>query len=324
MKGKDVKGLFKTWSVKTGAILLAAALTIGGNVWIEQRNSTPIPELVTFVDADGTITITEEEVPLAAPKVTVTTKTKKKTKKIRMKKAAKKTYSKRKNSKKTKTNKTSTANTTTTTKTVTNTNVVNQYKKGSRINTQTTTIKTTVTKTVVTKQNASSVSVPTSAVVDDTKKISGEISVEKAAPKLDTRVKEAFETLGFKIEINPKVSYAGVFDARMQSITLRAADNTVYHEMGHFLGFLAGNADRSAAFQKVYAAEKAKYTAPNRAYVLSSPSEYFAESFKDYTLNPSELKQNRPKTYAAITEALNKITTEHVAKVKSVYEIIWS
>lgn len=317
MKCESVKRRWKTRTVKTGAIFLAASLAIGGGVWIKQKNSTPIPELVTFVDADGTITISEDEVPLAAaPKVTVTTKTRKKIKKIRMKTAARKTYSKKKNSRKTKTNKTSTASKTTTTKTVTNTNVVNQYKKGSKINTQTTTIKTTVTKTVVTRQ--------TGTASSDTKNVSGEIAVEKAAPKLDERLKNAFETLGFKIEINPNVSYAGVFDARMQLITLKSAGDTVYHEMGHFLGFLAGNVDRSAAFQKVYTEEKAKYTASNKAYVLSSPSEYFAESFKNYTLNPSELKQNRPKTYAAITEALNKITTAHVAKVQAVYQVIWS
>lgn len=330
MKRESVKNLFKKWSLKTGAILLATAIAIGGNVWIEQQNASQVPELVTFVDSEGTISIEEEEVPLAVPKVTVTTKTSKKTKKIKMKKAAKKTYSKKKKQKKTKTNKTSTAKETTTTKTVTDTNIINKYKKGSRINTQTTTVKTTVTKTVVTRQTASAGPSQTSTASDDQNTGStqnrigaGVVSIDRAAPAVDARVKNAFETLGFRIEINPEVSYSGVFDARLQMITLKSAGDTVYHELGHFTAFLAGNIDRSAAFLQVYAEEKSKYTAYNKAYVLSSASEYFAESFKNYTLNPSELKQNRPKTYAAIVQALEKITDAHVAKVGAAYQAIW-
>lgn len=329
MKGERVKELFRKLSVKTGAMVLATALVISGSVWVDQNNRTPIPELVTFVDSDGTILIEEEEVPLAAPKVTVSTKTSKKTKKIKMKKASKKTYSKKKTSTKTTTKQSKNSGATTTIQTVKATNVVNKYKKGSKINTQTTTVKTTVTKTVVSKDTSSkSSSNTTSSSAKTTNKNASAEPTQAAAAKIasaaDARVINAYNTLGFRIEINPRVSYAGLFDARTRTITLREQNDTVYHELGHFLAFIAGNADRSASFQKVYAAEKSKYTAANKAYVLSTPSEYFAESFKNYTLNPAELKANRPQTYAAIEAAVNTITNDHVAKVAGVYKSVWN
>lgn len=37
---------------------------------------------------------------------------------------------------------------------------------------------------------------------------------------------------------------------RHEPITLKQADETVYHELGHFLAFVAGNIDTSAAFQQ--------------------------------------------------------------------------
>lgn len=335
MKGERVKELFRKLSVKAGAMVLATALVIGGSVWVDQKNSTPIPELVTFVDSDGTILIEEEEVPLATPKVTVSTKTSKKTKKIKMKKASKKTYSKKKTSKKTTTKQSTSSSATTTTQTVTATNVVNKYKKGSKINTQTTTVKTTVTKTVVSNQTsskssstASSTSASTNTAANTNNKTVSteptEVAAAKIASAADARVINAYNTLGFKIEINPRVSYAGLFDARTRTITLREQNDTVYHELGHFVAFIAGNVDRSSSFQQVYAAEKSKYTAANKAYVLSTPSEYFAESFKNYTLNPAELKANRPQTYAAIEAAVNTITSDHVAKVAGVYKSVWN
>lgn len=339
MKGERVRELFRKWSVKTGAMVLATALVIGGSVWVDQRNSTPIPELVSFVDADDTISVVEEEVPLATPQVTVSTKTTRKTKKIKMKKAAKKTYSKSTNKKKTTTKKSSSSSAITTTKTVTATNVVNKYKKGSKINTQVTTVKTTITKTVVNKEtsSASAASSTETSTSTNTNTSTGTAqntssgtsagvttaSIEAAAPLADSRVISAYKALGFKIEVNPSVSYAGYFDARTQSITMKELNDTIYHELGHFLAFVAGNVDRSASFQQVYAAEKSKYTASNKAYVLSTASEYFAESFKNYTLNPSELKANRPQTYAAIEAAVNTITSDHVTRVANAYKAVW-
>lgn len=150
------------------------------------------------------------------------------------------------------------------------------------------------------------------------------VKVNKVAPKANKKVRDAFNKLGFKIYVNSTVkNYTGYFNARDRKITLIASDNTVYHELGHFLAFVVGNADQTATFKKVYNAEKSKVTAFNKAYVTQNASEYFAESFKDYTMNNSKLKSTRPKTYAAIKSALSKLTNAQVAKIQKVYGPLW-
>ena len=150
------------------------------------------------------------------------------------------------------------------------------------------------------------------------------VKVNKVAPKANKKVRDAFNKLGFKIHVNSTVkNYTGYFNARDRKITLIASDNTVYHELGHFLAFVVGNADQTAAFKKIYNAEKSKVTAFNKAYVTQNASEYFAESFKDYTLNNSKLKSTRPKTYAAIKSALSKLTSAQIAKIQKIYGPLW-
>lgn len=69
--------------------------------------------------------------------------------------------------------------------------------------------------------------------------------------------------------------------------------------------------------------KKALYTAYNKSYVTQNSAEYFAESVKEFTLNPAALKSARPKTYEAVKEAMDKLTDDRVAKVKKVYSMIW-
>lgn len=124
--------------------------------------------------------------------------------------------------------------------------------------------------------------------------------------------------------IDSSVSYSGYFDAKKQLITLKSADETIYHELGHFLAFIAGNVDTSSAFVAVYNSEKDLVTAYNKSYVTQDSSEYFAESFKDYTLDAASLQASRPQTYAAIEAALEKVTTAQVTKIATVYASIWN
>ena len=65
------------------------------------------------------------------------------------------------------------------------------------------------------------------------------------------------------------------------------------------------------------------YTAYNKSYVTQNSAEYFAESVKEFTLNPAALKSARPKTYESVKEAMDKLTDDRVAKVKKVYSMIW-
>lgn len=325
MKGKKVSELFQKTSTKVGSILLATAIVFGASMYALDSGNT-VPELVTFVDTEDVIEIAEDETPLTAPKVTKSTKVTKKTKKIKLKKASKKTYSKKgKSTTKKKTATSKAGSTTTTTETVTATSILNKYKKGSKTQTRVTTTKTTVTKTVLTAASKPATSAgKTAANTGTSKPAASTVTVNSAAPRVDSRVSGAFNTLGFKIVINSGVSYSGLFDARTRTITLKQLDTTIYHELGHFVAFVAGNVDTSSAFQEVFNQEKSKYTAYNKSYVLSSSSEYFAESFKNYTENPASLQAQRPQTYAAIETALSKITSSQVSKLATVYASIWN
>ena len=218
----------------------------------------------------------------------------------------------------------------TTTETLTATNVTNAYKKGSKIDTRVTTVKTTVIKTVAPTGTAAATGTATTTATKATTAgtasaaQNGEIAITQIAPLVSGNVTSAFQKLGFKIVINSGVSYSGLCDARTRTVTLKRADNTVYHELGHFVAFVAGNIDTSSAFQSIYNREKSLYTDYNKSYVLSSSSEYFAESYKNYILNPTQLKNSRPETYAAIENALSRVTDAQASRILSVYGALWN
>lgn len=334
MKGKKVKELFRKKAVRFGSLLLAAVVLVGGGILVyDHQSKKGVPELVTYVDTDSNVTISSDAVPLGeAPKVKTKTTQKTKKKKVKLKTKAKRTYTKKKKPKsKTRTKTTNKKNETITVKTVTLVTTTERYKKGSKYKTVVTTTKKVVTTTTVKKDNSSiqhntpniSTGTGTSTSGSPSTVVNGEISIAKAAPKVDSRVSHAFTTLGFKIYINSGVYYSGLCDTKTRTITLRSANDTSYHELGHFLAFIAGNADKNTEFQAIYNQEKGKYTAINKAYATQNSSEYFAESFKEYTISPTELQKSRPNTYNAIVNALSKVTDQQLAKVQSVYGPIW-
>ena len=151
----------------------------------------------------------------------------------------------------------------------------------------------------------------------------GTSAIRTAAPEADNALLEAFDELGFTFKVDASYQYTGVFDARTRVIILRYNDDNVYHELGHFLAFVAGNYDVSSAFKDVYNREKSLYTGRNQAYILKNSSEYFAESYRNYVLNKSELKSQRPLTYGAIETALGRVTDIQIDKIRNYYSGIW-
>lgn len=171
------------------------------------------------------------------------------------------------------------------------------------------------------KANAASTKKVESISMDSKYSVSNIASI---APKMDSRVLKAYKKLGFTVTIDPSVNYGGCFNAHSRSIILRFENETIYHELGHFLAFVAGNVDRISDFAAVYNSEKSKFTGINRSYATQNSSEYFAESVLEYVTSPSTLKRQRPKTYAAIVAALNKITDERIQRVMDIYGPFWS
>lgn len=310
---------------------------LGTGAWaVDNGQKSDVPELTSFVDLDDQISIDEDEVPLtSAPKTSVKTQTSTTKKVVNLKKKSTKTYTQKSKPKSVKSptiTKTSRAATTTTNR-VTTTYVTKRYKKNSKKMTMITTKKIKTTITTVTKDrrklrwNHDSISSESSNDNRFCKEEHHPVQRSRCYPGLlllDSRVMKAYQELHFDITIDGTVSYAGYFDARKQNITLREESDTIYHEIGHFVAFLAGNVDTKANFQSIYQQEKNSFTGSRRVYAVQNASEYFAECFREYTLNPATLKSTCPQTFEAITNALNKITDSQIAQAKAFYGSIWT
>ena len=313
--------------IAAGCIAAAALITAGSFAMVWQDSQ--VPELPNYTDPVVEQTIEDDDTPLASqPKVTTkTTKSSKTTKKnIKLKAAATKTYTKKLPTTKKTTNKTTKKNQTTTIKTTTTvqTDTSRKYTKKSKNVVQTQKVTTTVQTTTTVVAAASTTVNATTAGSTTAKKEKYTVSnVASIAPQMDSRVLNAFTKMGFTVIVDPSVSYAGYFDGRSRTITLKVEDDTIYHELGHYLAFIAGNVDKNAAFASVYNSEKSKFTGVRKAYATQNASEYFAESVLEYTENPSVLKAQRPQTYEAITNALSKGTDAQVNKIMNVYKVIW-
>ena len=327
MKKMNLKNFFMKKKVAAGCIAAAALITAGSFAMVWQDSQ--VPELPNYTDPVVEQTIEDDDTPLASqPKVTTkTTKSSKTTKKnIKLKAAATKTYTKKLPTTKKTTNKTTKKNQTTTIKTTTTvqTDTSRKYTKKSKNVVQTQKVTTTVQTTTTVVAAASTTVNATTAGSTTAKKEKYTVSnVASIAPQMDSRVLNAFTKMGFTVIVDPSVSYAGYFDGRSRTITLKVEDDTIYHELGHYLAFIAGNVDKNAAFASVYNSEKSKFKGVRKAYATQNASEYFAESVLEYTENPSVLKAQRPQTYEAITNALSKVTDAQVNKIMNVYKVIW-
>lgn len=314
---KRIVELLKKRKVAAGITAVVLAVAVGGTAVVQQNQ---IPELPSYTDPVMETTIEEEETPLASqPKVNTKTSKSTSTKKVTMKKAATKTYTKALPATSTTSKKTAeTSNATVVTQTTVVKNVTEKYTKKSKVKVVTTNATTTVTTTTTAKTDTT-----TAVSTSTSSSVKGTIDVGQYASKADSRVLTAYRTLGFTAVVDPSVSYSGYYDTRNRKITLRKLDDTIYHELGHFIAFISGNTDQTAEFKAIYSQEKALYTAYNKSYVTQNSSEYFAESFKEYTLNPAALKSARPKTYEAVKNAVDKFTDDRISKVQKIYSVVW-
>lgn len=319
---KKITELLKKRRVAAGLTAIVLAVAVGSVAVVQQKSQ--IPELPVYTDPEMETNIEEEETPLAdKPVVKTTTSKKTTTKKVKMKKAAAKTYTKELPATSTTSKKTAqTSSASVVTKTTVVKKIEEKYTKKSKVKVVTTVATTTVTTTTTAKAGAST-GVNSATTVNNNSGVTGTVEVGQLAPKEDSRVLTAYRTLGFKVNVDPSVSYSGYFNARNRQITLKKANETIYHELGHFIAFIAGNVDTTSEFKTIYNQEKSLYTAYNKAYVTQNSSEYFAESAKEYVLNPGALKAARPKTYEAVRSAIESITDERIAKIQKYYGAIW-
>ena len=319
MKKKSIKEFFRQKKAAAGCVAAAVIIAAGsfGISW-QSQDAVVFP---SYTDPVLETSLTGDDTPLASkPKVTTKRKTSTKTtsKKVRMRTASRKSYTKRLPTKQKSSTKTKKQNKSTTvkTQTVVKTATTEKYTRRSKQKVVTQKVTTTVTTTTTV---AASTQAATGTASTSSESKYTVTNIASAAPKMDNRVLNAFTKLGFVVKVDSSVSYSGHFDARTGTITMKKMDETIYHELGHFLSFIADYADESAEFVSIYNSEKSKVTGYNKAYVTQNAAEYFAESVKDYVLNPGSLQSQRPKTYKAVVNALSKVTANQIEMYKSFY-----
>lgn len=241
-------------------------------------------------------------------------------KKKTMKKAATKTVS---TTKKTTSKKKSTKKTGDVT-IITDTTVVTTVKTSTKKKSKIKTIKTTIVTTIKTTRKTTS-SPATGTTVGSDFSISKFTDIKG---HVNTKIYNAFTTLGFQFKINPSLSSTGMFSVRQHNIQLKTGRSSyLYHELGHFLSLLKAKGDyidKSNDFISIFNTEKSLYRGNNKTYITQDTGEYFAESFRDYTENPSVLKQQRPKTYSYINNMVNSISDKDITAFRNAYEWIWN
>ena len=252
------------------SILVAVVLVFGGVTFYNNRQQERFEKkMASFESVDtmkheggDTIIIDGVEVPLSkAPKVTTKKTTKKSTRVQKLKSKAKKT-------KVTTTKTTKTTKKTSQSKTqrkVVDTKVVttkkDSDKKGSNKRTITTVVQTTIKTTTVQLTQSGATGT----------------TIRSLGSQADKKILDAFDTLKFKLVINKNSDHTGIFSVRNHKIEIQTAKSyVVLHELGHFANFIAGDKVSSSEWQKIYKAEKSKYTGYNKAYVTKTASEYFA------------------------------------------------
>ena len=306
----------------SAAYLVVALVLCAGVIFYTGNGGTglTVADITDTMPETGTdeIVAGEEEVPLAsAPKVSVKKKTK--------------TTTKKKTSKKKSTKKTATVQTVT--ETTVQTTEKTSTKKKSKVQTIRTTVVTTVktttqtfgTTTTTTTNNAASVGASTAVS-------SSGFAISKFSDikgHVDSKVYDAFVNLGFELKINSKLATTGVFSTKNHNIQLKRGQSSyLLHELGHFVSALKGRngkkIDQSSEFTRIYNEEKSAYVGNNKAYVTQDTGEYFAESFRDYTENPSALKSQRPKTYSYISQMVSSLSSSDVKAFRNAYGWYWS
>ena len=305
----------------SAAYLVVALVLCAGVIFYTGNGGTglTVADITDTMPETGTdeIVAGEEEVPLAsAPKVSV--------------KKSTKTTTKKKTSKKKSTKKTATVQTVT--ETTVQTTEKTSTKKKSKVQTIRTTVVTTVktttqtfgTTTTTTTNNAASVGASTAVS-------SSGFAISKFSDikgHVDSKVYDAFVNLGFELKINSKLATTGVFSTKNHNIQLKRGQSSyLLHELGHFVSALKGRngkkIDQSSEFTRIYNEEKSAYVGNNKAYVTQDAAEYFAESFRDYTENPSALKSQRPKTYSYISQMVSSLSSSDVKAFRNAYGWYW-
>ena len=305
--------------ILSGALLFGLAEFVG-------RPEEPVPA----DKVDTIITFERDQTPLAAAptvekKVTGSTSTRK----VVLSKAAERTCTRNLPEKtSTTTESTTTSDSRIRTATTVEVKTTEKYTRGSRkkvvkTRTRTTVITTTFRKASTGKQGGGMAAGGCASLGNPSVRY---FSVYSLAPGMKSHILNAFDSLGFQVVVDPSLAQGeGGFAARKRTITLAREDSEeIYHELGHFLAFVAGNADDTSGFRSVFQKEKASFRGSRRGVACTDASEFFAECTREYILHPTELLTSCPRAYEAVEAAIGKVTIAQVAKISKTYARVWA
>jgi len=79
----------------------------------------------------------------------------------------------------------------------------------------------------------------------------------------------------------------------------QSISKAVIHEFAHWVDYSRGRLSKTEEFLNIYNSEKNEFknNIDNDEYFISSPEEYFSESFSLLLLNPEQLREHCPATY---------------------------
>lgn len=137
----------------------------------------------------------------------------------------------------------------------------------------------------------------------------GKANINQLKGIVDDKVINEFNRVGMTIETNPNSSVLkgadGVFSPSQRKIIVKSNVNRVLvHEVGHFVAYVNNRADSTAEFRAIYNAEKNDFAGDNKAYAISNNKEFFAEVYKEYSMNRVSLKRNCPRAYEYVKNVL--------------------
>ncbi len=143
---------------------------------------------------------------------------------------------------------------------------------------------------------------------------------KKVLSQIAPGLARAWEALGFSFAIVPALgcrSCRCLIKERKIQLGTGFELEDIYHMMGYFLSFAAGNVSSTTAFRQIYEMEKYLYGGVYKGSALKSPQEFFAVCMREYCLRPQKLMKECTQTFHYIQAAIGRLTDRQISLCKA-------
>lgn len=116
---------------------------------------------------------------------------------------------------------------------------------------------------------------------------------------VNTKIYNAFTTLGFQFKINPSLSSISMFSVRQHNIQLKTGRSSIFiMNWDTFLSLLKGKGDyidKSNDFISIFNTEKSLYRGNNKTYITQDHKRVFCRIFSRLHRKPIYIKTTASK-----------------------------